>query len=92
VLNKTRLIRFKKVVYLPKKIRKEFVKGIYKELLIEHLGINKTKEAIAVCYYFFLIFRIVEKVVKEYDICNKLRAVTHKPYKLLILPKTLKEL
>jgi hypothetical protein len=30
VLDKTRLIRFKRIVYLLEKIRKEFVKEIYK--------------------------------------------------------------
>jgi hypothetical protein len=40
------------MVYLPKKVKKEFVKEIYKEPLVRHLGIDKTREAVAVCYYF----------------------------------------
>jgi hypothetical protein len=48
VLNETRLIRFKKVVYLPKKVKKKFVKKIYKELLVRHLRIDKTREAVTV--------------------------------------------
>jgi hypothetical protein len=55
VLDKTRLIRFKRVVYLLEKVRKEFVKEIYKELLVRHLRINKTKEAVTACYYFLSI-------------------------------------
>jgi hypothetical protein len=86
------LIRFKEIVYLLEKLRKEFVKEIYKELLVRHLRINKTKEAVTACYYFLFISRIVEKVVKECNICNKLRATTHKLYKLLILLLILKEL
>jgi hypothetical protein len=92
MLNKTGLIRFKGIVYLLEKLRKEFVKKIYKELLVRHLGINKTREAVTVCYYFSFISRIVKKVVKEYNIYNKSRAATHKPYKLLMLLLTLKEL
>jgi Integrase zinc binding domain len=92
VLDKTRLIRFKRVVYLSKKVRREFVKEIYKEPLVRHLGIDKTREAVAACYYFLSIFRIVEKIVKECDICNKLRTATHKPYRLLISLLTPKEL
>jgi Integrase zinc binding domain len=92
VLNKTRLIRFKKVVYFLKKVKKEFVKEIYKELLVRHLRINKTKEAVAVCYYFPFIFRIVERVVKKCNICNKSRTAMHKLYRLLMLLLTLKEL
>jgi hypothetical protein len=92
VLNKTGLIRFKRVVYLPKKIRKEFVKEIYKELLVRHLGIDKTREAVVACYYFPFISRIVERVVKEYNVCNKTRTVTYKLYKLLMSLLTPKEL
>jgi hypothetical protein len=86
------LIRFKRIVYLLEKLRKEFVKEIYKELLVRHLRINKTKEVVTACYYFLFISRIVKRVVKEYNICNRLRTATHKPYRLLILLLTLKEL
>jgi Integrase zinc binding domain len=92
MLNKTRLIRFKRIVYFLEKLRKEFVKEIYKELLVRHLGIDKTKEAVAACYYFPFISRIAEKVVKECNICNKSKTATHKPYRLLMLLLTLKEL
>jgi Integrase zinc binding domain len=86
------LIRFKRIVYLLEKLKKEFVKEIHKELLVRHLRINKTREAIAACYYFLSISRIVKKVVKECNIYNKSRAATHKPYRLLMLLLTLKEL
>jgi hypothetical protein len=86
------LIRFKGIVYLLKKLRKEFVKEIHKELLVRHLRINKTREVVVACYYFLFISRIVKKVVKEYNIYNKSRAATHKPYRLLMLLLILKEL
>jgi Integrase zinc binding domain len=86
------LIRFKGIVYLLEKLRKEFVKEIYKELLVRHLRINKTREAVAACYYFSSISRVVEKVVKGYNICNKSRTATHKPYRLLMSLLTPKEL
>jgi Integrase zinc binding domain len=92
VLDKTGLIRFREIVYLLKKLRKEFVKEIHKELLVRHLGIDKTREAVAACYYFPSISRIAERIVKEYDICNKLRLATHKPYRLLMSLLTPKEL
>jgi Integrase zinc binding domain len=92
MLNETRLIRFKRIVYLLEKLRKEFVKEIHKELLVRHLGINKTREAVAACYYFPFISRIVKKIVKEYNICNKSKTATRKPYRLLMLLLTLKEL
>jgi hypothetical protein len=92
VLNKTRLIRFRRIVYLFKKLRKEFVKEIHKELLVRHLGINKTRETVTACYYFLSISRIAKRVVKECNICNKSKSVIHKPYKLLMSLLTLKEL
>jgi hypothetical protein len=57
------------VVYLLEKVRKALTKQLYKELTIGHLGIDRTREAIAACYYFLLIGRLVEQVVKECDIC-----------------------
>jgi Integrase zinc binding domain len=92
VLNETGLIRFKEIVYLLEKIRKEFVKEIYEELLVEHLGIDKTRKAVTACYYFPFILRIAERIVKECDICNKSRTATHKLYRLLMSPLTPKEL
>jgi hypothetical protein len=92
ILDKTRLIRFREIVYLPKKVKRKFVKEIYKELLIRHLKINKTREAVAACYYFPFISKIAKKVVKECDICNKSRLTMHKLYKLLISLLTPKEL
>jgi hypothetical protein len=86
ILDKTRLIRFKGIVYFLKKLKKEFTKGIYKEPLVRHLRVDKTREAVTACYYFPFISRIAKRVVKEYDICNKLRLATHKPYRLLMLP------
>jgi hypothetical protein len=91
-LDETRLIRFKGVVYLFERIKKEFVKGIYKELLVKHLRINKTREAVTACYYFPSISRIVKRVVKECDTCNRSKTVTHKPYRLLMSLLILKEL
>jgi glutamate racemase len=69
VLNKTRLIRFRRVVYLLEQIRKEFTKEIYKELITRHLRIKKTRNTVIACYYFPFIKRIVKQVVKEYNIC-----------------------
>jgi hypothetical protein len=79
------------MVYLPKKVKKEFVKEIYKEPLVRHLRIDKTKEAVATCYYFPFISRITERVVKECDIYNKSRIAIHKLYKLLMSLATPKE-
>jgi hypothetical protein len=69
VLNKTRLIRYKGVVYFLERIRKEFTKELHKELIIRHLRIKKTKDAVASCYYFPFIKRIVEQVVRDCNIC-----------------------
>jgi hypothetical protein len=57
------------VVYLLERIRKEFTKELYKELTTRHLRIKKTRDTVAACYYFPSIKRVVEQVVKEYDIC-----------------------
>jgi hypothetical protein len=67
-LNKNRLIRFKRMVYFLKKIRKEFTKKLYKELTTRHFRNEKTRDVVATRYYFPFIIRMVERVVKECDI------------------------
>jgi hypothetical protein len=69
MLNKTRLIRYKGVVYLLERIRKEFTKELYKELTTRHLRIKKTRDAVTACYYFPFIKKIVKQVIKKCDIC-----------------------
>ena len=68
-LNKTRLIRFKGIVYLLELVKKTFVKKLYKVLILGHLRIKKTRDKVAKCYYFSLIIKIVKQVVKEYKVC-----------------------
>jgi hypothetical protein len=80
------------VVYFFEKVKKEFVKRIHEEPTVGHLRIDKTREAVAVRYYFLSIFKVAKRVVKEYDICNKSRTATHKLYELLMSLLTLKEL
>jgi hypothetical protein len=68
-LNKSGLIRFKGMVYFLEKIRKEFIKELYKELTTRHFRNEKTRDVVAARYYFPFIIRMVERVVKECDIC-----------------------
>jgi hypothetical protein len=82
------VIRFQGVVYLPEKVRKEFTKEIHKALTSGHMGIDRTRDQVAEKYYFPSIKRIVERVVRECDICQKAKPVRHAPYGLLLSPKT----
>ena len=67
-LNSLRLIRFKRIVYFLEQIRKQFVKELYKTLMLRHLKIKKTQNKVAKCYYFLLITKIVKQVFKEYKV------------------------
>jgi sulfur relay (sulfurtransferase) DsrC/TusE family protein len=87
-LNKTRLIRYKGVVYLLEQIKKEFTKELYKELTIRHFKIKKTRDTVVAYYYFPFIKRIVKQVVKEYNICQKAKVLRKHLYKLLKLLNT----
>jgi Integrase zinc binding domain len=57
------------VVYLFKAIRKPLVKELYKEPSKGHLRIKRTKDAVAARYYFPSILKMVERIVKECDLC-----------------------
>jgi len=63
------LIRFKGMVYLLERIRKQFVKELYKAPTTGHLRIKKTWNKVAECYYFPLITRMVKQVLKECEVC-----------------------
>jgi hypothetical protein len=91
-LNKNGLIRFRRMVYLLEKIRKEFTKELYKELTTRHLKNEKTRDVVVACYYFPFIIKMVERVVKKCDIYQKAKTVRKALYSLLKLPNTLKEL
>jgi glutamate racemase len=84
-LDKTRLIRYKGVVYFLERIRKEFTKKLYKELTTRHLRVKKTRDAVVACYYFPSIKRIVKQVVRECDICQKAKVLRKHLYRLLKL-------
>ena len=55
--------------YLLESIRKPFVKELHKALTLRHLRIKKTRDKVAECYYFPLIMKMVEQVVKECEVC-----------------------
>ena len=85
------LIRFKGMVYLLELIRKQFVRELHKALTTGHLGIEKTRDKVAKHYYFPLIKRMVERVIKECNICQCTKTVHRVPYGQLMSPSTLKE-
>jgi len=57
------------MVYLLEQIRKQFVKELHKALTSGHLGIEKTRNKVAECYYFPLITKMVKQVLKECEVC-----------------------
>jgi hypothetical protein len=48
-----------------------------------HQGIAKTFKRLARDYYFPVIRNVIEKVVGEYNMCNKSKASRHSPYRLV---------
>jgi len=68
-LDDSGLIRFKGMVYLLERIKKQFVKELHKAPTLGHLGIKKTRNKVAECYYFPLITKMVEQVLKECEVC-----------------------
>lgn len=71
------------MVYLLKSVRKPLVRELYREPFKGHLGIEKTRDAVANKYYFPLILKMVERVVKECDLCQQAKMTRRLPYGLL---------
>ena len=80
------LLRFKGLVYIPSRIRQEFVREQHSLPAHGHQGIARTFERLSRDYYFPGMRKVVETVVTECDLCNKSKASRHAPYGLLRPP------
>ena len=84
-LDKQGILRFKGLVYIPTILQTKLVTEQYLLLAYSYQEIAKTFEWIAREYYFLELRKEVEKVVLEYNICNKSKLAYHLLYRLLKL-------
>ena len=64
------ILYWKGRIYIPARLREDWVKKIHEHPSAGHPGIGKTTELVARNYYFSGIVRIARKVIKEGNICN----------------------
>ena len=83
------IIRFRGVVYLPARLREEFVKQIHESPTVGYMGIMRTRDHVVAKYYFPSIIRTVERVIRDCDVCQRTKTGGHKLYGLLMSPDTL---
>ena len=86
------IIRFRGIVYLPAKLREEFVKEIHESPTVGHIGIMRTQDYVVSKYYFPSIIRVVERVIHNCDVCQRTKTGGHKLYRLLMSLNTLSTL
>lgn len=77
------LVRFKGLVYIPTRIRKEFVKEQHELPAHGHQGTDKTWERMSRDYYFPGMRKMIQDVVINCDLCNKSKSSRHATYGLL---------
>jgi hypothetical protein len=70
-------------VYILSGIRKEFVQEQHLLLAYGYQGIARTFDRLAKDYYFLGIRKYIEKIVSEYNLCNKSKSSRHVLYRLL---------
>jgi hypothetical protein len=67
-INDDGIIKFHGVVYLLAKLREEFVKQIHESPIVGYIGIMRTRDHVVANYYFLLIIKVVERVIRDCDI------------------------
>jgi hypothetical protein len=82
------ILRFKGLVYIPTRMRQDFVQNQHALPAHGHQGIARTFERLARDYYFPGMRKIVETVVGECVLCSKSKTNRHAPYGLLQPPPT----
>lgn len=83
------VLHYQDLPYILKVIHSELINRHHNDPLVSHFGIEKTRELIAIKYYWSTLQRDVETYVKGCDICLASKAVRHKPYgdlQLLSIP------
>jgi hypothetical protein len=83
------LLRFKGLVYIPTRMRRDFIRDQHSLPAHGHQGIAKTFDRLARDYYFPGMRKQVETVVAECDLCNRSKSSRHVPYGLLQPPPVL---
>ncbi len=74
------ILYYQGLPYVPKVIRSELISRHHDDPLVDHFGIEKTRELIARKYYWPTLQQDVEAYVKGCNVCLASKAVCHKPY------------
>ena len=69
--------------YVGKTQQATCIKEVHESRLGGHMGITKTIDKVKQVYDFPGLRKRVEEVFKDYDVCQRGKAVRHKPYGLL---------
>ena len=78
--NVDEVLHYQELPFISEIIWIKFISRHHNNLLVEYLGIDKTREFISWKYYWPSLRKDVEAYVKGCNICLALKAVKHKPY------------
>jgi RNase H-like domain found in reverse transcriptase/Reverse transcriptase (RNA-dependent DNA polymerase)/Integrase zinc binding domain/Chromo (CHRromatin Organisation MOdifier) domain len=70
---------FKGLVFVPKKVERELIKGYHEDIREGHPGIARTMEKLQRNFYFPGMHRKVKKFINECDPCNRNKITYQKP-------------
>ena len=74
------VLQYQRLPYVPKIICSKVISRYHNDLLVEHFGIDKTRELVGRKYYWPSLRRDVKSYVRGCDVCLASKAVRHKPY------------
>ena len=74
------MLQYRRLPYVPEIIRSNVIIRHHDDPLVEHFGIDKTRELVGRKYYWPSLRKDVKNYVKRCDVCLALKAVRQKPY------------
>ena len=74
------VLQYRGLPYVPEIICSEVISRHHNDPLIEHFGIDKTRELVGRKYYWLSLRKDVKNYVKGCDVYLASKAVYHKPY------------
>ena len=75
-----RVLQYQGLLYVPEIIWSEVINCHHNDPLVDHFGIEKTRELVSRKYYWPSLQRVIESYIWWCEVCPTSKAVYHKPY------------
>ena len=84
-----KILVFQDLIYILTRCKQEIINIYYSLKVHKHQELDKIMKRIFKIYYFLKLRKQIEKTIKKFDVCVKVKHSQHKSYKLLKSSSTL---